>query len=295
MQWSRNHDKIRWFSTGLHVIRLAMTQQMIPSDFSHARILVTNDDGIRAAGLHALTDVMRSVSDDVWVVAPETEQSGAGHSLTLHQPLRVREVEARRYAVSGTPTDCVLLGVQEILPDDKPVSLIVSGINHGDNMAENITYSGTIAATMEGALLGIPSIAFSREIAGEEEPLDWQTAQEAVRRSVDAFRGLPLDAHTLLSINIPDCPVGALRDLRLAHQGQRAIHDAVDVRIDPRGRHYYWIGGTSKRDIHAEPESDCHLLSQHHITVTPVSVDMTHQPMFETMREQLAAHRDATA
>jgi 5'-nucleotidase len=266
----------------------------IPADLASARILVTNDDGVHAEGLHALADVMRSVSDDVWIVAPETEQSGAGHSLTLHQPLRARELEPNRYAVSGTPTDCVLLGVQEILPDDKPVSLVVSGINHGDNVAENVTYSGTIAATMEATLLGIPAIAFSRAIT-DEGVLTWQTAQEAVRHTLRAFAGCPLNADTLLSVNIPDCPVTSLRGIRLAHQGQRAVHDAVDVRTDPRGRAYYWIGGTNLRDVPDDADSDCSLLQQNHITATPIALDMTNHGMLEAMRGHINAATHVSA
>jgi 5'-nucleotidase len=159
---------------------------ILPESLRHARILISNDDGIHAEGLRVLTEVMQSMSDDVWVVVPEVEQSGAGHSLTLHQPLRVRELGQQRFAVSGTPTDCVLLAAKVLIPKDKPISLMVSGINHGDNMAEHVTYSGTIAAAMEGTLLGIPSIAFSRAIHHENH-VEWETAIVAVKKTLHAL------------------------------------------------------------------------------------------------------------
>jgi 5'-nucleotidase len=265
-----------------------MNSLSIPSALRDARILVSNDDGIHADGLHVLVEAMRRFSDDVWVVAPEVEQSGAGHSLTLHQPLRVRQLEEQRFAVSGTPTDCVLLAVKEILPRDKPVSLLVSGINHGDNMAEHVTYSGTIAATMEGTLLGIPSIAFSRAIL-HDAPLQWDTAAKGVHDTISAFTGYAWPAGTLLSVNIPDCAPAELRGLRSAVQGKRRTSDKVDARIDPRGRAYYWIGGTDYSGCTHEEGTDCALLLQHHITVTPISLNLTNHAMLDALSSQLEA------
>jgi 5'-nucleotidase len=273
--------------------QLPMKQLTIPHSLRDARIVISNDDGIHAEGLRVLAEVMHSLCDDVWVVAPETEQSGAGHSLTLHQPLRVRQLEERRFAVSGTPTDCVLLAAQAILPKDKPISLLVSGINHGDNMAEHVTYSGTIAAAMEGTLLGIPSIAFSRAMLRDDVLIGWDTAAKAVRKVMRALQGYHWNEGTLLSVNIPDCAPHELRDIRPAVQGRRRGNDCLEERIDPRGRTYYWIGCTDYSGCTHEDTTDCALLLQNHITVTPISLNLTNHAMIETMQQQLARPRDA--
>jgi 5'-nucleotidase len=255
----------------------------IPKDLNHARILVTNDDGIHAAGINVLAEMMREFSEDVWVVAPETEQSGAGHSLTLHQPLRVRKLAERSFAVSGTPTDCVLLAVKEIIPQDKPVSLIVSGVNHGDNMAEHVTYSGTIAATMEGTLLGYPSIAFSRAVL-EDKPLQWETARLAIRQVMQACTGFAWESRTLLSVNIPDCVPAELRPLQLAEQGVRSSIEGLDARIDPRGRSYYWIGGTDYSQCVYDDHTDCATVLANHIAITPISLNLTNYAVMQSMQ-----------
>jgi 5'-nucleotidase len=260
----------------------------IPSDLRHARILISNDDGIHSEGIAMLEQAMREFSDDVWVVAPLSEQSGAGHSLTLHQPLRVAQHALTRFSVSGTPTDCVLLAAKEILPKDKPIDLIVSGINHGDNMAEHVTYSGTIAATMEGTLLGIPSIAFSRCMQGKYQPHPWETSLVAVRSVISQLRGLQWDSRTLLSVNIPDCTPDEVRGIRVVRQGSRDTVDAVEHRTDPRGRSYYWIGGTDYTNATFAVETDCDAVAQHYIALTPISLDLTHYPMLN----QVASYID---
>jgi 5'-nucleotidase len=266
----------------------------LPESLRHARILISNDDGIHAEGLRVLTEVMRSLCDDVWVVAPEVEQSGAGHSLTLHQPLRARAVGEQRFTVSGTPTDCVLLAVKALLPNEKPIDLVVSGINHGDNMAEHVTYSGTIAATMEGALLGIPSIAFSR-FMDDEALRGWETAELAVRKTLQALHGYRWPKRTLLSVNIPDCDVAALGEVRAAEQGIRRGCDAVEVRADPRGRIYYWIGSTDYSDCIHEATTDCAMVQQNHIAVTPISLNLTDYGTMEVMKQHFSCSHDAAA
>ncbi len=271
-----------------------MQQFSIPTDLKDARILVTNDDGIHAAGIHILAQAMRCFSDDVWVVAPETEQSGAGHSLTLHQPLRSREVAHQQFAVSGTPTDCVLLGIRDILPQDKPPALVVSGVNHGDNMAEHVTYSGTIAAAMEGTLMDIPSLAFSRAIC-TDQPLQWETATQAIKQVITHLVGYSWMKDVLLSVNIPDCTPEELESIKPAIQGRRYGNDSVDARIDPRGRHYYWIGSRDYDPLVHKSDTDCALLQQNHITVTPVSLNLTHHATLNEMHTHLIRSNDAAA
>jgi 5'-nucleotidase len=257
----------------------------IPSDLRNSRILISNDDSVNAEGIKVLTEVMRKFSDDVWVVAPSTEQSGAGHSLTLHQPLRVNQLEERIFSVTGTPTDCVLLAVKEIIPKDKTISLVVSGVNHGDNMAEHVTYSGTIAATMEATLLGIPAIAFSRSI--NAFPLDWQTTKQAVAKVMKGLQGAEWHGRSLLSVNIPDCAPNQLGEIKVVRQGSRSGGDAVHVRTDPRGRTYYWIGGTDYSGITFEPETDCAAVEANNIAITPISMDLTNYDMLAQLDQHL--------
>jgi 5'-nucleotidase len=182
------------------------------------RILVTNDDGINADGLKILERIARTISDDVWVVAPETEQSGAGHSLTLHLPVRVRKIATKRFAVSGTPTDCVLLALKQILPQRKktanlPVDLILSGVNRGSNVGDDVTYSGTIAAAMEGTVLNVPSIALSLH-CDEPEKLHWQTAEKLAPALIQKLRAIGWANNTLININFPNCSVANVQGIK---------------------------------------------------------------------------------
>jgi 5'-nucleotidase len=256
-----------------------MTQFQIPKNLKNARILISNDDGIFAEGIQTLTKIAKQFCDDVWVVAPATEQSGVSHSLTLHQPIRVKQHEDKVFSVTGTPTDCVLLANSEILPHDKKIDLLLSGINHGDNMAEHVTYSGTIAATMEGALLGIPSIAFSRFIAEGSGTLDWQTCEIAVAQILSKLLGMAWHQRSLISVNIPDCAPNELNGIRVVRQGNRNVADSVEGRTDPRGRNYYWIGGTDYRGVTHTPETDCAAVAENYIAITPISLDLTNYNM----------------
>jgi len=244
-----------------------------PFDLSTARILVTNDDGIYAPGLVILEQVARALSDDVWVVAPETEQSGAGHSLTLQRPLRIHELGPRRFSVNGTPTDCVMLAINEIMTGSRP-NLLLSGVNRGANMGEDITYSGTVAAAMEGTLLGVPSIALSLVTQYEEEP-HWETpsrhAPDVIRRLVTA----PWPANTLMNVNFPDCDPDQVLGVRAVRQGQRKIGNNMVRNIDPRGRPYYWIGTAREEDASA-PGTDINIVYGGAISITPVFMDLTH-------------------
>ncbi|GAB4366823.1 MAG: 5'/3'-nucleotidase SurE [Deltaproteobacteria bacterium] len=241
-------------------------------------ILVCNDDGYRSEGIVALAEVLRELGT-VYVVAPDRERSAAGHSLTLSHPLRVEKVGTRMYAVDGTPTDCVNLAVNGILRGKK-ISLIASGINKGGNLGDDITYSGTVSAAMEGTLLGIPSIAVSlvsRNHFRFEAPARF-TLEVAKKVLCD---GLPKD--TLLNINHPNVDPNEIRGVRVTRQGKRIYGDAIVEKRDPRGRKYYWIGGDSleREDI---PGSDLEAVEQGFVSVTPLHLDMTDYASIRTLR-----------
>jgi 5'-nucleotidase len=239
------------------------------------RILVSNDDGIHAPGLAVAEKIARTLSDDIWVVAPETEQSGASHSLTLSLPLRLRNAGPQRYAVSGTPTDCVMLAGIHIMKDNLP-DLVISGVNRGFNVADDVTYSGTVAAAMEGAVLGIPSIAMSQAVGGRDETEElWECAEKhgppLVKRLVEI--GWPKDV--LLNINFPALPPSKVKRVAVVAQGQRDQSVLrVDERQDARGRPYFWIG--FKR-IFSDPQpgTDLRAMVEGAISVTPLHLNLT--------------------
>jgi 5'-nucleotidase len=242
------------------------------ADLSKVRILLSNDDGIDAPGLAHLEAIARALSDDVWIVAPEREQSGAGHALTIHDPLRYTQRGDKRYAVSGTPTDCVLVAVNHILADHKP-DLVLSGINRGGNLGEDVHYSGTVAAGMEGTLLGVRSIALSQVFDGKTtDPF-----QVAVTHAVDVIQRLcarPCRRDLLMNVNFPDCPPAAVSGVEICRQGKRKLGDEIVERVDPRGRPYLWIGA-ARREDRQTPGTDLEAAFREAITVTPLRVDMT--------------------
>jgi 5'-nucleotidase len=231
-----------------------------------AVILVTNDDGVHAAGVLALAAALGPLGE-VYVVAPDREQSAVGHALTLHRPLRVAQVGERRYAVNGTPSDCVNLAVLGILPE-RPV-LVAAGINHGSNLGDDVTYSGTVSAAMEGTLLGVASIAVSQADAGAEGFESAAVVSRMVASRV-LVEGLP--AKTLLNVNIPRGAVGGVRMTRLGH---RVYREKVVREVDPRGQPYYWIGAGPPE--WAEDEgSDIAAVESGLASVTPLHLDLTH-------------------
>ncbi|SNY93642.1 5'-nucleotidase /3'-nucleotidase /exopolyphosphatase [Cohaesibacter sp. ES.047] len=238
------------------------------------RILLTNDDGINAPGLKVLEEIAHSLSDDVWVVAPETEQSGMSHSLTLHDPLRMRQIDEKRFAVKGTPTDCVIMGAGHALPE-KP-DLVLSGVNRGQNMAEDVTYSGTVAGAMEGALLGVRSIALSQAYGWEsKDGISWDCAREHGARVVKDLLKHVLPFQTLLNVNFPDCDPADVKDVVLTRQGRRdQAQLSVEAREDTRGQSYFWLGFEGRR---FEPQEGTDLYAIYHkqISVTPLHLDMT--------------------
>jgi 5'-nucleotidase len=254
-------------------------------DLAKARILVTNDDGIHAPGLDALIEIAGQLSSDVWVVAPEINQSGAAHSLSLSRPLRLREVSEHKFALEGTPSDCVLFAVQHLLKDRKP-DIVLSGVNRGTNLADDVTYSGTIAGAMEGSLLGIPSIAFSQAYA-HGHPVKWGTATHhgaGVTRKVLAV-GWP--RNVFVNVNFPDVVAGSVKGVKVTRQGVRGFGGHIVERVDPRGGTYYWIGYTPG-EHEFDDESDISSVRSGWISVTPLHLDLTH----DATRRKLAAELD---
>jgi 5'-nucleotidase len=238
------------------------------------RILITNDDGINAEGLKVLERIALAISDDVWVVAPETEQSGAAHSLTLHLPVRVRKIDPKRYAVNGTPTDCVLLALKEIIPvKKKPVTLVLSGVNYGSNVGDDVTYSGTIAAAMEGTILNVPSIALSLLCNGSEK-IHWDTAEKKAPALIKKLIAIGWADNTLINMNFPDCVASKVRGVKVCSQGKRIVNIKLSERADPKGRPYFWLGG--ERDNTPEKTGvDIDYLHNDYITITPIGMDLT--------------------
>ncbi len=233
------------------------------------RILVSNDDGHQSAGIHALVEAMSPLGE-VWVVAPEVEQSAASHAISIHRPLRIREVRERWFAVDGTPTDCSYVAINHLLRDHRP-TMMVSGINHGSNLADDVTYSGTIAAAMEASLLGIPAIAFSLV---SRDRFDFTHATVFARAFVSAaLRAESRPTNMLLNVNIPG--KGAPRGYAVTRLGKHSYGFDVVEKVDPRGRKYYWIGGTDYQheDI---PGSDCNaVLRDGLVSVTALHLDLT--------------------
>jgi 5'-nucleotidase len=252
------------------------------------RILVTNDDGIHAEGLDVCVEIARALSDDVWVIAPEYDQSGVSHSLSLNDPLRLREVGERRYAVRGTPTDCVIMGVRNVLRDKGP-DLVLSGVNRGRNAGEDVIYSGTIAGAMEGTVLGIPSLALSQSyMSRSSQPVYWDTG---VRFAPDIIRkvlaeGMPRDV--LVNINFPDCAPEEVRGVAVATQGKRDQElMRIEARHDGRGNPYYWVAFARGELANIPEGSDLAALAENRIAVTPLKLDLTDEPFMTRLVQVL--------
>lgn len=242
------------------------------------RILVTNDDGIHAPGLKVLERIARQLSDDVWVIAPETDQSGVSHSLSLSDPLRLREISPRHYAVKGTPTDCVIMGLRQVMLESPP-DLVLSGVNQGQNVAEDVTYSGTIAAAMEGTLLGVRSVALSQAYGSRgRDNLHWSCGEAhapgIIRRLVDEG----IEPGILMNVNFPDCLPAEVEGVAITVQGRRNQELLrLDQRQDGRGKPYYWIGFQRGKQEPANG-TDLHALAHRRISITPLELDLTHEP-----------------
>ena len=240
---------------------------------SNPTILVSNDDGHASDGIRALAGAMEGLGE-VWVVAPESEQSASSHAISIHRPLRIREVRPRCYAVDGTPTDCSYVGINHILKDRRP-ALLVSGINHGPNIADDVTYSGTVAAAMEACILGVPAIAFS---LATRRTFDFTEAARFARALVSSILEQDLPPRMLLNVNMPAGPLSRYEVTRL---GRHSYGFDVVEKMDPRGRAYYWIGGSdyAHEDI---PGSDCNAVhADGVVSVTPLQLDLTDDAMLE--------------
>ncbi len=252
------------------------------------RILLTNDDGIHAPGLKVLEEIARQFSDDIWICAPSEEQSGAGHSLTLTRPVRLHRHGERRFAVSGTPTDSVMMALREVMPDAPDI--ILSGVNRGANLADDITYSGTVSAAIEGALAGIRSIAFSqvyaREGMGDEEPfgaaLEW--GPKVLAPLIDA----PMADRTLINVNFPARPAEEVKGIRVVRQG---FHDYARGTIvegrDPRGYRYFWFG-LDQIEHTLDHGTDLEAIEEGFVAVTPLQLDLTHYSTIGILAERFA-------
>ena len=258
---------------------------MTPTELAKARILVTNDDGIHAPGLDALEEIANELSSDVWIVAPEHNQSGAGHSLSITHPIRARQVNETKFAVEGTPTDCVLFAVKHLLKDRKP-AVVLSGVNRGTNLADDVTYSGTIAGAMEGCLLSIPSIAFSQAFT-HPHPVKWGTATHHGADVARRILAMDLPRNVFVNVNFPDVVAASVKGTRVTRQGVRGFGGYIVERTDPRGGSYYWIA-YAPGEHEVDEQADISAVREGYISVTPLHLDLTH----EAMRRKLAAGFD---
>ncbi len=256
---------------------------------SEARILVSNDDGIHAPGLKVLERVARSLSKDVWVIAPEAEQSGASHGLTLRRPLPIHKIGPRRFAVGGTPSDCVLMAVKHIIMD-RPPDLVISGVNRGANLGEDVFYSGTVAAAREAALLGLPAIAFSQVRRGEA--LHWKTAEKFAPAIIRRLYNGSWPKSILMNVNFPPVPPEQVIGVKVAPQGRRLEHTQVKLAKDPYGRDVIWIGDFPTDDPQ-DPNTDLGAILENMVSVTPLECDSTHEAMLPQIAARFADMKPA--
>ncbi len=232
-------------------------------------LLCTNDDGIHAPGLALLVEAATNYGS-VTVVAPDRQQSASSHALTLHRPLRLTRVDGERHTVDGTPTDCVLIAIRDLL--DPPPTFVLSGINHGANMGEDVLYSGTVAAAMEATILGVPAVAISYVGHEGEHLATYGPLVSELIGSILSRDGFPTG--TLLNINLPDIPADRTKGVEVTTLGKRVYHDSVTRHLDPRGREYLWIGG-GRSEWHGSDESDFRAVRAGHVSVTPLHLDLT--------------------
>ncbi len=243
------------------------------------RILLTNDDGIHSEGISELENALREIGD-VYVVAPESEMSGASHSLTLAHPLRIRQIDRRHWTVDGTPTDCVTLALNRILPPEERPHICASGINHGANLGDDATYSGTVAGALEATILGVPGIAFSLVATRDYDFLPAaHIAAQMIQKALD--EGLP--DGTLLNVNVPQ---GEIKGIRVTKQGFKNARPVISEHIDPRGKPYYWIGEV-REGFHADEEggnTDFEAVEEGFVSVTPMRSDLTNHQAIEKLQ-----------
>lgn len=250
------------------------------------RILLTNDDGFHAPGMRVLEAIAAQLSDDVWVCAPAEEQSGAGHSLTLHSPVRLQQHGEKRFAVTGTPTDAVNLALRKLFPEEKP-DLVISGVNNGENLGDDITYSGTISAAMEGALAGIPAVALSQALRGTEH--GFAAAESWAVKVLKPILAMQMAKRTLVNVNFPALAPGEVKGVRVVRQG---FHDykrgSLVEGTDPRGRPYFWFG-LEDMEHTLDHGTDLEAVADGYVAVTPLQLDLTHHPAIGRLAEYYAA------
>lgn len=256
------------------------------------RILLTNDDGIHAPGFEVLEEIARTISDDIWVVAPEAEQSGASHSLTLHMPLRLRQLGDKRFGVHGTPTDCVMMAIKHVQPKygaDKPFDLVLSGVNRGSNIADDVTYSGTVAGAMEGTVLGIPSIALSQTYSfAPGADINWEPARTFAPGIISQLLDAGWSEKVLININFPGNPVEEIQHVEVTRQGHRDQSiTIIDERVDPRSEDYFWIGFKGKMSNPPEG-TDLRAIYNGRISVTPLHLNLTEVSAVETLKASVS-------
>tara|TARA_B100000686_G_scaffold232482_1_gene240095 strand:- start:125 stop:886 length:762 start_codon:yes stop_codon:yes gene_type:complete len=248
------------------------------------RILLANDDGFGAPGLKCLEDIARAISNDIWIVAPELDKSGASHSLSLDVPLRYKKVAEQMFSVTGTPTDCVLLALLELIPPPKP-DLILAGVNAGANLGDDVTYSGTVAAALEGALHNIPAIALSQNMGSSGLP-NWQPAEQygvlVIKRLLAA--GWPL--HVVLNVNFPSASQNSVKGIAISHQGKGKPGAKITRRLDPKGREYCWIN-SARSDVEKCQGSDRSAVENGFISLTPLRLNLTDEHAMETLSREV--------
>ena len=242
-------------------------------------ILLSNDDGVWAPGIAAARAALESVGEG-WTVAPDREQSASSHSLTLQRPLRIHPIAERVFSVDGTPTDCVLVAVNHIL--GRRPDLVVSGENAGQNMGEDVIYSGTVAAAMEGTVLGIPAMAVSKMITDRQHS-DYTAAARVAADLARRFADWPLPAGSLLNVNVPDLPFDDIKGVKVTRTGTRVYRDVVVEKIDPRGRPYYWVGGAP--EFSGGEDTDWFAVDAGYVSATPLQLDMTDHRSLDTVRQ----------
>jgi 5'-nucleotidase len=244
-------------------------------------ILISNDDGINSEGLHKLHETLRDLGE-VFVVAPDRDQSAVSHSLSLYRPLRIEQISDNVYTVDGTPTDCVNIAVNGILKDRK-IDIVVSGINKGENLGDDITYSGTVSAAMEGALLGVPSVAVS---LATKVDFNFEAAAYYSKLIAEYVLCSNLPPATILNVNVPHMPQGDIRGILVTRQGKRVYGEPIVEKVDPRGKKYYWIGGYELGSLDIE-NSDIAAVKSGYVSVTPISLDLTDYGFLDKLRGDL--------
>jgi 5'/3'-nucleotidase SurE len=259
---------------------------MAPKDLSTARILVVNDDGIMAPGLKVLERIAKSISNDVWVCAPEVEQSGMSHAFTMTGAIRVQRLNRRRFAISGSPTDCVLLAVNELIEGREP-DLVLSGVNRGANLAEEVIYSGTVAGAMEGALLGIRSIALS-QVTSADRKIDWDATQKLGADVIRQLLAKDWTRDVFMNVNFPACKAEEVKGISVVPQGRRSAGYEIHQITPIRGREYYMLGESQRGIDLRRGDSDYKAVDRNEIAVTPLHVDLTHRGSLTTIRSDFA-------